>query len=143
MTAYATGTDFINAFGTNEYNQLCDKDNTGEPVYDGFNAALLWSTEKINEYIGARYVVPLTEPVSELVRRCCIDLARYKLYDDNITDEVTNGFNEAMKWLEKVKSGVTDIQGAVLLTEGLKGRVPVIATGDDAIFTTDYLSKLL
>ena len=143
MTAYAINTDFITAFGTNEYNQLCDKDDTGTPVYEGFNAALNWATEKIDEYIGWRYVVPLTEPISELVRRYCIDLARYKLYDNNVTDEVTNGFNEAMKWLEKVKSGALDIQDAVLLTKGLEGRVPVIATGDTAFFTADYLSRLL
>jgi len=95
--AYATSDDLKTRFGTSEI--------TATPEDAGAVAvALDDASELIDTYIGERYTLPLTVVPGFLVRITC-DIARYYLYDDQATDRVKEAYDNAIKFLDEVKSG--------------------------------------
>jgi len=68
------------------------------------NKAITGATNFINSYISPRYTLPLTQAMidgSSLVD-VCADIARHRLSDDRVTEEVENRFVQARSWLRDI-----------------------------------------
>lgn len=96
--------------------------------------ALQDADDTINGYISARYALPLT-PVPAVLQRVAADLARYYLYDDQVTDPVKARYEAAVKLLRDVSSGAVSL-GADAAT----GQQPATSaapewTGSDRVWT--------
>jgi phage gp36-like protein len=141
MTVYALSTDFIAAFSEGEYNQLTDKDQTGTPDYTGFNNAIALASEMIDSAIGGRYVVPLTLPVSGIIQQICLDIARYYLYDDQVTDLIQKRYDRAMEMLKKIADGLIILAGTEQVETVLTGKTATASAGSAEVFTDEYLAK--
>lgn len=66
--------------------------------------ALQDADDTINSYVSARYALPLS-PVPAVLERMACDLARYFLYDDQVTDVVKQRYDACIKMLGEVASG--------------------------------------
>lgn len=66
--------------------------------------ALNDARDTIDSYVSSRYTLPIN-PVPPILERIGCDLARYFLYDDQVTDQVKDRFTAAMKLLGDVRDG--------------------------------------
>ncbi|WP_075175588.1 gp436 family protein [Acinetobacter indicus] len=102
---YATETDLVARFGQ-EVDQLkLMHASTSTAVED----ALQDATEEINGYIGGRYALPLPNVPSNLERMAC-DIARYRLYFQQPTEEVRKRYEDAISFLKLVATGKAHLQ---------------------------------
>lgn len=66
--------------------------------------ALQDAEQTINSYLGGRYQLPLTS-APEVLERIAGQLARYFLYDDAATEQITTLYKDSIKFLESVSTG--------------------------------------
>jgi phage gp36-like protein len=66
--------------------------------------ALQDADDTINGYISARYTLPMA-PVPAVLARVACELARFYLYDDQVTDLVKDRHAANVKWLGEVSLG--------------------------------------
>lgn len=111
---YATVADLTQAFTEREIAQLTNRAVTyAETVDDAVaNAALGDATAIIDSALAVRYAVPVASPPQAL-RAACLDIARFRLYDDAAPAIVRQRYEDAMRWLAALAAGK-----AVLLTSG-------------------------
>jgi len=101
---YATQQDLIDRFGADELTQLTDRTNSGTIDAAVIAKALADAYDEINSYVATRYTLPFaTTP--NVVKRIAGDIARYFLYEDRATDQVTKRYEDAIKFLKSVASG--------------------------------------
>jgi phage gp36-like protein len=132
---YATATQLLTRFSANEIAQRADRGDTrlvtaqlmtdvagGETLTDytedeqaaAPNAlavvqrALDDADNTIDSHIGGRYPLPIA-PVPEILERIACDLARFYLYDDQVTETIQKRFDEAMKLLRDVRDGKSQL----------------------------------
>lgn len=102
---YATEANLVARFGQ-EVDQLkLMHASTSTAVED----ALQDATEEINGYIGGRYALPLPNVPSNLERMAC-DIARYRLYFQQPTEEVRKRYEDAISFLKLVATGKAHLQ---------------------------------
>lgn len=65
---------------------------------------LLDADSVINGHLATRYQVPLST-VPRLILSAACDLARYALYDDIATEQITQRYKDAIKLLEAIGNG--------------------------------------
>ena len=70
--------------------------------------ALQDADDTINGYISARYTMPLA-PVPAVLARVACELARFYLYDDQVTDLIKDRHAANMKWLAEVSKGTVSL----------------------------------
>ena len=101
---YAVKQNLIDRFGQTELAQLTDRVD-GETIDDAvLNRALDDADAIINSYLQTRYTLPLASVPPRIVEVAC-DIARYKLYEDRVTDIVRQRYSDAIAWLKDVSSG--------------------------------------
>ena len=105
---YATRDELVRRFGELEIASLEDQDSTGSPVPAVSLAALLDATQEADSYVAVRYPLPLPMVPTPLVVAVC-DIARFRLYKDRPTEQVTYRYEAALKWLEKLAAGKVTI----------------------------------
>jgi phage gp36-like protein len=108
--AYAKVKDFTAHFGDDEALQLTDLANQGQADNTLLLLSLQDAADEINSYLSRAYKLPL--PVSAIVApliRVSCDVARYRLYKDRPTEEVTTRYKLAMSWLKDVAQGTAVI----------------------------------
>ena len=66
--------------------------------------ALKDAADTIDSYISSRYTLPLS-PVPSVLERIACELARYFLYDDQVTDVIKKRYDDAIKLLTNVQKG--------------------------------------
>ena len=100
---YATEDDLIKRFGAEIDNlkAMLPPDAMVEAIQD--------SMEEINAYIGGRYPLPLPNVPSNLKRMAC-DIARYRLYFQQPTDEVRKRYEDAVSFLKLIASNKAHLQ---------------------------------
>ncbi|AYC19820.1 hypothetical protein DZA65_02942 [Dickeya dianthicola] len=103
---YATRDDMVLAFGERECVSLTDRDFAGEIDDDVLTGALTRASAEIDSYLAGRYPVPWNDTPRILVGRCC-DIARYLLCGagTQMTDEIRERYNDAIRYLERVADG--------------------------------------
>lgn len=70
--------------------------------------ALQDADDTINGYISARYTLPVT-PVPAVLQRVACELARFYLYDDQVTDLIKDRQAANIKWLGEVSKGTVSL----------------------------------
>jgi phage gp36-like protein len=70
--------------------------------------ALQDADDTINGYISARYTLPIA-PVPAVLARVACELARFYLYDDQVTDTIKDRHASNIKWLESVSKGTVSL----------------------------------
>jgi phage gp36-like protein len=136
---YATQSDLVTRFGDTELIQLTDRQGTvGEIDSAVVDRALLDADAEIDGYLAARYALPLAS-VPRLVLGAACDIARYRLYDDRATEQVTRRYEDAIKLLKliaegKVQLGLDAAAQPVVVAGGPQ------AEGADRVFSRDLLA---
>lgn len=92
--------------------------------------ALTDARNTIDSYIAGRYTLPLS-PVPQVLTRIACELARYYLYDDQLTEPVKQRYDANIKFLVGVASG--DVKLGVDADSGVEpaggGQVALITSG--------------
>ena len=101
---YATEPDLVARFGA-EVEQLKRLLSSPTAVDDAIQDA----TEEINGHIGGRYPLPLPNVPSNLKRMAC-DIARYRLYFEQPTEEVRKRYEDAIAFLKRVADNKAHLQ---------------------------------
>jgi phage gp36-like protein len=101
---YATEVDLVARFD-NEIEQLKQM----LPSQSAIDDAIQDATEEINGHIGGRYPLPLPNVPSNLKRMAC-DIARYRLYFQQPTEEVRQRYEDAIAFLKRVADNKAHLQ---------------------------------
>lgn len=102
---YATEANLVARFGGEIQELKLMHANTSTAVQDAIQDA----TEEINGYIGGRYALPLPNVPSNLERMAC-DIARYRLYFQQPTEEVRQRYEDAVSFLKLVANNKAHLQ---------------------------------
>lgn len=102
--SYAQVSDLQQRFGERELIQLTDREGTGDMDVAAVERAIDDATAEMDGYLAARYQLPLASVPTVLVRLCS-DMARYYLYDDHATDQVTERHKAAVQTLARISKG--------------------------------------
>lgn len=103
--SYGTVADLVARFSETEIAQLSDVEDR-ETVNDAVaSAALTEASGEIDSYLGARYALPITDTVPDRLKAVCLDIARYRLYDDHPTATVRQRYEDAIAWLKLIADG--------------------------------------
>lgn len=141
---YATEADMVKRFANDiEELKLMHADAAAS-----INEALQDAAEEINGYIGGRYPLPLPNVPSNLNRMAC-DIARYRLYYQQPTEEVRNRYKDAIKFLERVQDEKAHLQIQAATNEIVddqpKGRPTTMPIGTSyvgGVFGDETLDKM-
>ncbi|MEG2434651.1 MAG: DUF1320 domain-containing protein [Acinetobacter sp.] len=101
---YATEQDLVARFGAEIGNLKLMVSNP-----DFVKDAIQDATEEINGHIGERYPLPLPNVPSNLKRMAC-DIARYRLYFEQPTEEVRKRYEDAIAFLKRVADKKAHLQ---------------------------------
>lgn len=126
--------DLIDRFGEDELAKLTDRQNY-QVIDDAvIDRAINDACSEMATYLhpaglisinrlGNMTYLPATKPPQALVLKTC-DIARYYLYENGTTEIVEKRYDDAIKWLDKVKKDPTMLTGAVApTTDGTSGVV--------------------
>lgn len=141
---YATEPDLVARFG-NELEQLKRVLPSPTAVEDAIQDA----TEEINGHIGGRYSLPLPNVPSNLKRMAC-DIARYRLYFQQPTEEVRQRYEDAIAFLKRVADNKAHLQiqeeatNQIIEDEPSKkpSTMPIGTTYRGGVFGDDILGKM-
>lgn len=97
---YATRNDLEARFGEGELQQLEMMQTVGNSIEE----ALQDASEEIDSYIAVKYVLPLPSIPSTLKRIAC-NIARYRLYFQQPTEEIENRYKAEIDFLKRVADG--------------------------------------
>lgn len=117
---YATQSDLEERFGPQELAQLTDRVDGLMPDPAVVARAIADAEAEIDGYLAARYAVPLGTVPAVLVRLTC-DIARYRLYDDRVTEAVRTRYTDAIAFLRAVAKGDARIEGETALAATANG----------------------
>lgn len=141
---YATESDLVDRFGA-EVEQLKGMLPSSSAVDDAIQDA----TEEINGHIGGRYPLPLPNIPSNLKRMAC-DIARYRLYFQQPTEEVRKRYEDAIAFLKRVADHKAHLQiqseesGEIIEDEPSRkpSTLPIGSTYRGGVFGDDVLSMM-
>lgn len=94
-------------FGLDELIQRTDKfvPYTGAVVDAVLSRAIADADAEIDGFVGARYSLPLPDPVPPVLVPVACDIARYRLYDDAVPDVVRQRYEDAVSRLKDIAAG--------------------------------------
>lgn len=105
---YATQDDLIARFGETELVQLTDRASDGVVDVAYLDVSITEAQAEVDSYIGAIYDLPLlTVPVSLVTATC--NIARYRLYNQQATEEVKIRYEDTIRWLRDVARGLASL----------------------------------
>lgn len=128
--------DLIDRFGSDELAKLTDRQNyqvideaiIARAINDACSemATYLHPAGLISiNRLGNMTYLPTTKPPQALVLKTC-DIARYYLYENGTTEIVEKRYDDAIKWLDKVKKDPTMLTGVVESNASTGGSIAVI-----------------
>ena len=101
---YASKQNLIDRYGSDELLQLTDRANTGSIDDTVITRALADADAEINGYLATRFALPLS-PVPTALEKLACDIARYRLYEDRVTELVKDRYKDAVRFLQDVSAG--------------------------------------
>ncbi|OUR62055.1 hypothetical protein A9Q74_06295 [Colwellia sp. 39_35_sub15_T18] len=101
---YCTKQDLIDRFGEDELIDLTDRDNMSVIDETVLDQAIADGSAEMDGYLGGRYQLPLVT-VPPVLKALCCNIARYKLYDEQASEQVTKRYDSAIKFLFSVSKG--------------------------------------
>ncbi len=106
---YATVSDICTRYQRRQLDMLTAvKTDSGEPDDAIAQTALDDAGALIDSYISARYTLPLSVIPGALAQACTV-IAWYYLSDQRATEQTTQRYRDAIKWLESVRDGKTPL----------------------------------
>lgn len=125
---YALEADMVVALGANELIQLTDRADPPDEAIDSavLTRALDAADGEIDSYLSTRYSLPLAS-VPVILRDCAVDIARYRLHDRGVPDQVAQNYKDRIAWLRDVAAGRASI-GSEILTPNSAG-LPEMTSG--------------
>lgn len=105
---YATQADLVSRFGETEIIQISDRSNTGAIDAGVVADKLADADAEVDAYLAQRFTLPLPS-VPPVLKRIACDIARYHLYDNRSTEDVTRRYNDAINFLKAVAKGTVSI----------------------------------
>jgi phage gp36-like protein len=105
---YATTTDFDKAFGVDERLQRTDRNRDGSSDTGILEEALARADREIDDALRARYDLPLAAVPASL-KDLSLDIARYYLYDDEMTEVVEARYKSAVARLRQYSTGASKL----------------------------------
>ncbi len=104
-----TADDLIRRFGKQELIALTDKDGLHTLNLDVLAVAINDATALVASYLGLGAglglgVVANGRMINPVLTAKTCDIARFYLYDDNVTDTVKYRYDEAIDWLKQVQN---------------------------------------
>lgn len=139
--SYATQQHMVDRFGDTELVQLTDRTNAGYIGTAVLNQAIADADTEINGYLAGRYALPLTSTPPVLITYAC-DIARYRLYDDRASEQVTKRYNDALKFLQMVAKGDISLGLDTSGTPPPSSGGPTVEAAE-RVFTRDSLKDFL
>lgn len=154
---YASAVEFEEEIGSMETVELTNLDN---PSADTVNIsrlekALTTASGEINSYLATRYSIPIS-PVPEILKTYCIDIAWYRLAQNNAPEQYATRYSNAIARLKDIEKGqmllVDDTTGLAIPKrnvntllvddrgETLNDWTPSYIAGGEAAFTVEKLS---
>lgn len=138
--AYITKAQMILEFGEPELIQLTNRTGTGTVIDDDvLDQAMLNAEGEVDSYIGTRYELPLPSVPTILTAFTC-DIARYRLYDDQSTDEVLRRYERAIAWLRDIAKGVVGL--GIKLPDIAPVDACAITSSREQVFTDTLFAKM-
>lgn len=131
---YCNNAGMVARFGEDELIRLTDPGD-GSMDSAAINAALSDASDEIDSYLAVRHTLPLSS-VPELLVRLCADIARYRLYDGRMLDEVEKRYDNSVKLLKDIVKGSAVLP---LPTLTASSEVSTTRTGEDRQFTRESL----
>ena len=108
---YCTLQGLIDRFGETELLKLTDMNRTGLIDTVRVERTLEDAGQEINTYLAARYDTPI-DPAPDILARLCADIARYRLYENRVTEDVRNRYKDAVAMLRDLASGKATLPSA-------------------------------
>jgi phage gp36-like protein len=136
--SYSTQQDLIDRFGQEELVELSDRSRSGAIDAVVVTRAIDDAAAEIDGYLSAKFALPL-DPVPQTLKRIACDIARHHLYDDRVTEQVRNRYNDAIKFLKGVASGEISI-GVDASAEAPAATGGPQHEAEDRVYTRDSLS---
>lgn len=87
------------------YRTAADRDTMNEGAV---NTALIEASSEIDEYVGARYILPLTAVSPQIIQFACI-IARFYLEKGIRVESATKDYERTIQRLEALKNGETTL----------------------------------
>lgn len=136
---YATQTDLTDRFGAVELAQLTDR-ASGQVIDTAvLDRALADADAEIDSYLATRYALPLASTPVVLVRLAA-DMARYRLFDDRVTESVRVRYQDAVSLLKRLASGEVRLDGAATQPAAASDSSGIAVRSPDQVFGADALS---
>lgn len=117
--AYCTVADLVARFGETELAQLTDLEDRETVNEATVQAAITDASGEIDSYLAGRYALPITDAMPDMLRAGCMDLARYRLYDDHPPEVVKDRRTAFVTWLNRVAIGHVQLPLSALATDAL------------------------
>ncbi|AVE67932.1 hypothetical protein AM351_08970 [Citrobacter koseri] len=106
---YATVSDMCLRYQRRNLDLLTKgKTDNGQPDDALIEIALADAGAMIDSYISARYTLPLSVVPGALAQQCCV-IAWYLMNDVRATEQATQRYKDAVRWLESVRDGKTPL----------------------------------
>jgi len=117
---YVTADDLIARFGQSELDDVAG-DGAGGLDAARIDTAAAAASRLIDSYLRQRMSVPV-DPVPDVLVDAAADIARFKLHDDEPSDEIKERYKVTVAWLKDVVAGKASL-GADDATTTPSGRV--------------------
>ncbi len=141
---YANRADLEARFGEAEIANLEVMQSTPNAI----DEALQDAVEEIDSYVAVRYQLPLPSVPSTLKRVAC-NIARYRLYFQQPTEEIENRYKAEIDYLKRVADGkailnILDPQNQVSEEKPVQSpaTMPIGTTYKGGVFGDDTLNKM-
>lgn len=107
---FATPADLVSRYGDQEMKLLADRD--GDDVFDAgvIEGHLADADAEIVSELGGSVAINAADPPRNLVRVAC-QIARYRLYGSNPPEQARNDYQDALKFLARVRDGKASLDG--------------------------------
>jgi phage gp36-like protein len=136
---YATRSDLVARFGISELTLIAPGEGPETTDDNRINIALLDASDEADTYLSERYKTPLGTPSNILIASVC-DIARYRLYTNQSTEEVTDRYMKRIAYFKRVVSGKSGLGLPEDTTEETSLNAKYTTKGSaDRIFSRDSL----
>lgn len=132
---YCTQQDLVDRFGETELIQLTDTGGSGTIDATVVARAIADAEGEIDAYLAKAASLPLS-PVPAIVAAAACDMARYRLYRDQLTEPVTQRYKDAIRLLSAIARGEIRLSAEAVTANPVAPRY----SAPDRVFTTDTLS---
>lgn len=136
---YINDQDLERRFGPQEISDLKNHvGGTEAEMQDTLRRAYRDATDEMNSYLSVRYAVAVVfNPPVEMIKIYCCDIARFRLWGDQPTEEVRKRYERALSWLADVRDGKANVldDDGEFIPEADKYQRPIASVSRPQIFT--------